>query len=43
MYDNVRRRPDPDTIAVDEQQQANDSIIIQTFHLFIVYKNLECR
>jgi len=43
MYDNVRRRPNPDTIVAEEQQQANDSIIIQTLHLFVVYKNLECR
>lgn len=43
MYDNVRRRPVPDTIVADEQEQANDSTIIQTFHLFILYKNLECR
>jgi len=41
MYDNVRRRLDPDTIVADEKQQANDSVIIQTFHLFVVYKNLE--
>jgi len=43
MYDNVRPRPDPDTIVADKQQQANDSIIIQTSHLLVVYNNLECR